>query len=128
MKLDRVKGDIRKPKDIQRVVNAFFRKVKKDALLAPYFKEKTPEEWDAFLPMMYSFWENVLFYSGGYFGNPMARHKEMHELRSFTQAHFDQWLELFTESVDRLYAGPNAEIMKVRAHSIATVMQVKIAQ
>ena len=111
--MDKIKQkvDLKKPKDIHRVVNAFFEKVKKDALLAPYFADK-----------------NVLLYSGGYFGNPMARHKEMHELHAFTEAHFEQWLQLFTESVDRLYAGPNAEMMKERARNIATVMQVKIAQ
>ena len=128
--MDKIKQkvDLKKPKDIHRVVNAFFEKVKKDALLAPYFADKTAEDWEVFLPMMYSFWENVLLYSGGYFGNPMARHKEMHELHAFTEAHFEQWLQLFTESVDRLYAGPNAEMMNERARNIATVMQVKIAQ
>lgn len=122
------KRDIRKPRDIQRVVNTFFRGVKKDPLLSPFFTDKTKEEWATFLPMMYSFWENVLFYSGGYFGNPMARHKEMHELRNFTPAHFEQWLHLFSESIDQLYSGPHAEMMKERARNIATVMQVKLAQ
>ena len=122
------KKDIRKPRDIHRVVNTFFRMVKKDALLAPFFADKTKEEWDDFLPMMYSFWENVLFYSGGYFGNPMARHQELNTMRHFTEDHFNQWIMLFDESIDRLYAGENAEKMKERARNIATVMQVKLAQ
>ena len=128
IKSDTVKKDITKPKDIQLVVNAFFKKVKKDSLLAPYFADKTRAEWDVFLPVMYSFWENVLFYSGGYYGNPMQRHQEMNEMRSFTPEHFSQWLDLFCEAVDNKYAGEKAEIMKERARNIATVMQVKLGQ
>ena len=120
--------DISKPKDIQRIVNAFFKKVRKDALLAPYFVDKSREDWEIFLPVMYSFWENVLFYSGGYFGNPMQRHMDLNAMRSFSEAHYNQWLLLFTEAIDERYAGEKAELMKERAHNIATVMQVKMVQ
>ena len=75
---------------------------------------------------MYSFWENVLFYSGGYTGNPMQRHKEMNDMKSFSQEHFTRWLNLMSEVVDKWYAGEKAEMMKERARSIATIMQVKI--
>jgi hemoglobin len=44
------------------------------------------------------------------------------------RAHFDRWLELFRNTVDRLFAGPNAEEAKLRALSIATVMLVKVQQ
>ena len=123
-----VKRDITKPKDIQRIVDGFFKKVRKDTLLAPYFADKTQEECDSFLPVMYSFWENVLFYSGGYAGNPMQRHKEMNDMKSFTQEHFTRWLNLMSEVVDKWYAGEKAEMMKERARSIATIMQVKIGK
>lgn len=128
MKILAEKKDISKPKDIQRVINAFFKLVRKDALLATYFADKSKEDWDAFLPVMYSFWENVLFYSGGYFGNPMQRHKELNDLRSFSEEHYHQWLFLFSKAVDDRYAGEKAELMKERALNIATIMQVKLAQ
>ncbi|HSF88328.1 MAG TPA: group III truncated hemoglobin [Saprospiraceae bacterium] len=121
-----IKRDISKPKDIHRIVDRFFKKVNKDSLLAPYFADKTPDEWDAFLPVMYSFWENVLFYSGGYTGNPMQRHKEMNDMKSFSQEHFTRWITLMCEVIDKWYAGEKAEMMKERARNIATIMQVKI--
>jgi hemoglobin len=121
-------GDIRKPKDIQRVINAFFKKVRKDQLLSPYFADKTKEEWDVFLPVMYSFWENALFYSGGYSGNPMQRHMEMNAAHSFSAIHYERWLQLLTESIDERYAGEKAEMMKERARNISTIMQVKLAE
>ncbi len=120
--------DISKPKDIHRIVNAFFKKVRKDTLLAPYFADKSKEDWEAFLPVMYSFWENVLFFSGGYFGNPMQRHMDLNAMRSFSEAHYNQWLLLFAAAIDERYAGEKAELMKERARNIATVMQVKLVQ
>ena len=77
---------------------------------------------------MYSFWENVLFYSGGYFGNPMQRHIELNDMRSFSAEHYTQWLHLFESTIDDMYAGEKAELMKDRARNIATIMQVKLAQ
>jgi hemoglobin len=128
MKEETLRKDITKPKDIHRIINGFFKRVKKDALLSPYFADKSKEDWDAFLPLMYSFWENALFYSGGYLGNPMQRHKELNDIRSFSAEHFTQWLSLFEMTIDDMYAGEKAELMKERARNIATVMQVKLAQ
>jgi hemoglobin len=120
--------DIHKPKDIQRVINAFFRKVKKDKLLAPFFADKTKADWDAFLPVMYSFWENALFYSGNYMGNPMQRHSEMNETHAFAAEHYARWLELFAASIDERYAGEKAELMKERSRNISVIMQVKMQE
>jgi len=128
MKSNTLKKDITKPKDIQRIINAFFKRVRRDELLAPFFADKTKEEWDAYLPVMYSFWENVLFYSGGYYGNPMQRHRELNESYSFRDEHYIHWLDLFNEAVDKWYAGEKAEVMKERSRNIATIMQVKLAE
>ena len=120
------KGDIKKPKDIHRVVNAFFKKVKKDKGLAPYFADKTKEDWEAFLLLMSSFWENAVFYTGGYQGNPMQKHMEMNATRSFSPELYTRWLDLFVQSIDEKYAGEKADLMKERARNISTIMQVKI--
>ena len=42
--------------------------------------------------------------------------------------HFDRWLLLFNETVNKLFVGNKAELAKTRALSIATIMQVKIHQ
>ena len=118
--------DIQKPKDIHKVISAFFKKVKRDNLLAPYFADKTKADWEAFLPVMCSFWENALFYSGNYHGNPMQRHSEMNETRSFSAEHYTRWMELIVSSVDERFAGTNAELMKERSRNISVIMQVKM--
>lgn len=118
--------DVEKPKDVKRVVKAFFKKVKKDDLLSPFFADKSKADWEAFIGVMCVFWENVLFYTGGYSGNPMQRHREINSLHHFSENQFTRWVDLFCEAVDQRYAGTHAEMMKEQARQIATIMQVKL--
>ena len=75
---------------------------------------------------MYDFFENMLFYSCSYTGNPMELHKHINRLIPLTDAHFKQWFHLFSTTVNELFKGDTAELVKQRAKSIATVMQIKI--
>jgi glyoxylase-like metal-dependent hydrolase (beta-lactamase superfamily II) len=43
------------------------------------------------------------------------------------KTHFDQWVKLFKETTDEHFEGPNAETAKQRGMSIATLIQIKIA-
>jgi hemoglobin len=75
---------------------------------------------------MYQFWENTIFYTGSYEGNPMELHKHLHRLIPLTLEHFKQWNFLFIKTVDELFEGVNANLAKQRAVSISAVMQIKI--
>jgi hemoglobin len=118
--------DIQSRDDIVQVVNAFYEKAKQDELLGPIFTEKAKVDWEEHLPVMYDFWENVVFYTGNYGGNPMRIHQQLHQKITLTKKDFDKWLNLFFSTVDFLYEGEHAELIKQRAQSIATVMQIKI--
>ena len=76
---------------------------------------------------MFDFWENTLFYTGSYSGNPMKLHQKLHQMFTLTAKHFSQWVQLFTTTVDELFEGEKAELAKQRAISISAVMQTKIA-
>ena len=76
---------------------------------------------------MYDFFENVLFYTGAYTGNPMELHKHVNRLFPLTERHFKQWNNLFNTTVDEFFKGPKAKLVKERAKSISIVMQIKIA-
>jgi hemoglobin len=39
---------------------------------------------------------------------------------------FHQWIKLFNESVDELFSGEKADLIKLKASNIATVMQMQI--
>lgn len=117
------KKDIANKQDLEIIVNHFYEKVKQDDLIAIMFEHVN---WDTHLPLMYDFWDNVLFYTGNYTGNPMAKHMMANDRLQMTKKHFERWLMLFDKTVDELFSGKNAALLKERARSIATIMQIKI--
>jgi hemoglobin len=121
-----MKKDIESKKDIELLVNAFYEKVKADETIGYIFTDVVKVNWEKHLPVMYNFWENSLFYTGSYEGNPMEMHKHLHRAIPLSAAHFKQWILLFTNTVDELFEGKTANLAKQRAISIATVMQIKI--
>ena len=120
-----MKTDIRNRKDIEKLVNAFYDLVKTDPIIGYLFNDVAHVNWEEHLPKMYSFWENILFYTGNYEGNPMAKHKELHLKSTMTKFHFQQWNALFTQTVDKLFEGKKAEEIKNRALNISDAMMYK---
>lgn len=121
-----VKNDIATRQDIELLVNRFYEKVRADATIGYIFNDLVKVNWEAHLPVMYDFWESVIFFTGSYGGNPMITHRKLHQVAHLTTEHFNAWLKLFTETVDELFEGEKAELARQRALSIATVMQLKI--
>ena len=107
-----MKTDIRNRKDIEKLVNAFYEKVKTDEVIGYLFTDVAKVNWELHLPKMYDFWENILFYSANYSGSPMAVHKELHQKSTMTQEHFQHWNVLFNQTVDKLFEGAKADEIK----------------
>ncbi len=118
-----MKQDITNKQDIILLIDAFYEQVKTDAVIGYFFTEVN---WEAHLPRMYDFWENVVFHTGDYDGNPMIRHQKLHQKSPMRTEHFEHWLILFCQTVDGLFEGAQAEVIKQRAESITTIMQHKI--
>lgn len=121
-----MKNDIESKKEIELLVDTFYIKVKADELIGYIFTDIAKVNWEKHLPVMYSFFENMLFYTGSYTGNPMELHKHINRLYPLTAEHFVRWNLLFTTTVDELFTGDKAELAKQRAKSISAVMQIKI--
>jgi hemoglobin len=121
-----MKTDIRNREDIAALVNAFYNKVKVNPQIGHFFNEVVKVDWEKHLPKMYDFWEGIVFGVSNYSGNPINTHKEVHTLHAFSKADFDEWIRLFKQTVDEMYEGEKAELIKQRALSIATVMQLKV--
>lgn len=121
-----MKTDIINRKDIELLVSTFYEEVKRDQLIGPVFTVAIPINWDRHLPVMFDFWENVLFYTGSYTGNPMFVHQHVHKAFPLKVEFFDRWVALFEEVADRFFEGEKASLAKRRASSIATVMKIKI--
>jgi hemoglobin len=123
-----MKKEMENRDDVIRLVNTFYDRVKPDPVIGFFFSKVVDVHWEKHLPVMYNFWENIIFHTGGYTGNPMRIHMNLHRQSSMTKEHFDRWIKLFNETVDELFHGEKAEQAKQRALSIATVMQINIAQ
>lgn len=121
-----MKKDILTRKDIETLVDAFYVKIKKDDVIGFIFSEISQVNWEKHLPVMYNFFENMLFYTGTYTGNPMELHKHINKMFPLRSVHFNRWNLLFSTTVDELFAGKTAQLVKQRAKSISTVMQIKI--
>jgi len=121
-----MKKDIENRKDIELLITIFYEKVRSDETIGYIFNDIAKVDWEKHLPIMFDFWENVLFYTGAYNGNPMIVHQHLHRVVPLTKTHFKQWEKLFTGTVDELFDGNNAILANQRALSISTVMQMKI--
>ena len=120
--------DIENRKDIELLVDTFYKKVLKDKTIGYIFNKVAKIDWEKHLPLMYNFWETTILHKASYKGNPMKIHIDLNVKEPLKKEHFDQWLSMFNETVDELFHGEKAELAKTRAVSIATVIQIKIHQ
>ncbi|MBK8365010.1 MAG: group III truncated hemoglobin [Bacteroidetes bacterium] len=123
-----MKKDISGRPDIELAIKSFYDKVLADEKIGFIFTDIAKVNWEKHLPIMYDFWENVLFFSGKYNGDPMNVHRHLNNLIELKAEHFRRWTHLFNLTIDELFEGENAERAKQRALSIATVMQVKLSE
>lgn len=122
-----MKPDIENKDDLRLLIDAFYGKVRSNKVIGFIFNEVAKVDWAHHTPIIYDFWESVLFHTGPYARNPMAVHKALNEKHPLTAEHFKEWLRLFNQTADELFEGLNTELIKQRAQSIAMVMQLKIA-
>lgn len=103
MKDSRVKEQLITEENIRLLVNSFYAKVRKDALLSPIFSKVIGEDiemWQPHLETMYDFWSSLMLNSNRYKGNPFQKHVD---LSPFDMTLFDTWLHLFEETACEIY-------------------------
>ena len=101
---------------IDHFVEAFYGKVRDDALLGPIFAARIAD-WPAHLARMKAFWRSVLHNSGEFSGNPMLKHLVIPGL---DLSHFSRWLELFYATLRDAEGHPQATALVAgRARMIA---------
>lgn len=118
--------DIKNRADIELLVDNFYGKVKTDKLIGNFFTEVIQIKWEKHLSIMCDFWENIIFFSGNYIGNPMNLHQHLHKIKDIEKKHFNRWNKLFSASVDELFSGEKATLIKSKAKNIASIMQKNI--
>jgi hemoglobin len=121
-----MKKDIETRADVEEVLTVFYQKVFKDDLIGFFFTEVVPLNLDTHIPVIADFWESVLFGARGYRKNVMQVHQHISDLATIKKEHLNRWVQLFTQTINDLAEGDTAELMKQRAQSIATLMEIKI--
>jgi len=117
--------------DIFKLVSAFYKKVRNDTLLGPFFND-TIKDWNTHLDHLTTFWETSLFFTKKldkkYRGNPLEVHVKVDETynNSITEKHFGIWLNLWYQTIDELFEGEVADNAKRRARKMGTFMYLKI--
>ena len=111
--------DLDDPAQVAELVRRFYADVAQDDLLGPMFNDVAQVDWSLHLPKLTAFWCRLLFATPGYEGNPFRAHQLIHARQPFTAAHFERWLELFFETLDLGWTGPNVERVKAHATKVA---------
>ncbi len=120
------KKDIRNRNDIDQLMRRFYDKLLSDDEMAPIFEKVVAKGLESHFDILVDFWDNILFYTGAYKNNAMAKHMELNDWHPLKEIHFEKWLGYFNESVDESFDGVKAKLAKDRAQQIAILMQMKI--
>jgi len=121
-----MKRDVETREDLYNLLQAFYTKAFADEKIGRFFTEVVPLDLDTHLPVITNFWEAIVFNTQGYRKNVMEVHQHIHQLSHIKKEHLDRWVQLFTTNVDEHFEGPKATLMKQRAQSIATLIDIKL--
>ncbi|MFA4940543.1 group III truncated hemoglobin [Brevundimonas sp.] len=107
---------------IDALVEAFYARVRDDALIGPIFAARITD-WAPHLAQMKLFWSSVALSTGVYQGRPMPKHLPL----PIDARHFDRWLELFVETARALCPPVAANHFIERARRIAESLELGVA-
>jgi len=114
-------GDLDTPEEIAEMVRRFYQDVAQDDLLGPLFNDVAHVDWNEHLPKLTRFWCRALLGIEGYKGNPFRAHALIHARSPFGRVHFERWLELFGDTVELGWVGPNSTRALALADNVARV-------
>jgi hemoglobin len=120
------KRDIQDRQDLEELLRTFYTRAFDDDLIGRFFTEVVPLDLRTHIPVITDFWESVIFNKHNYRKNVMQIHQHIHQLSSIKKDHLDRWVLLFTGVIDEGFDGEKATLMKHRARSIATMMDIKL--
>lgn len=120
------KKDIKNRADIDDLMRRFYAKAMTDERIGYLFTDVAKLDLAHHLPIIGDFWETLLVGTGSYQKhgrNPLQVHADLHRKSPLHFEHFQRWLEIFKECVDKSFAGERADFLKLRAGMIANRMQ-----
>lgn len=121
-------NDIQNQDDLYLLVNEFYKKLLADESISYIFTEVVKIHLEEHLPILVTFWSQAILGTGGYTNNLTQIHLDINAKEYLSPELFTIWLDHFYTTVDENFKGSKTEQIKTQALSIATIMQIKIAQ
>ena len=109
--------------NVEQFVDGFYQRVLADPRLAPIFLDVAGIDLEVHLPHIKDYWCKLLLRETSYRRHTMNIHRALHAQQPLTEDDFQQWLALFTATLDAGYVGPYTEKARRIAGAIAANMQ-----
>jgi hemoglobin len=109
---------------IRRMVEQFYSRVRRDAMLGPVFARALGEDdaaWEAHFARLQDFWSSLMLRSGRYHGDPFSAHLRLPDI---APPMFDRWLALFRATCREVFAPEVADAFIERAERVARSLRM----
>lgn len=115
--------DLDTPEEIFEMVTRQYVDVVQDEVLTPYFNFGPGFiDWKAHIGSVTDYWCHVVLYAPDYDIDVIEHHRPLHQRDPFTPELFENWLQIFDDTVDGGWSGPHATTAKARARGMAWAM------
>jgi hemoglobin len=121
-------NDIKNQEDLYLLVADFYKKLLIDNRISYIFTDVVKIKLEEHLPILVTFWSQVILGTGGYSNNLTQIHLDVNLKEHLSPELFTIWLEHFYAAVDENFMGENSEKIKTQALSLATILKIKITQ
>lgn len=119
-------GDLNSSEEIFEMVTRQYSDIVQDDLLVPYFTFGPGFiDWRAHIASVTDYWVHVVLLAPDWDIDVLESHRHLHEHSAFTPELFDRWLQIFLDTVDGGWSGPNASLAKKRATGMARAMAMR---
>lgn len=106
---------------LERLVHAFYARVREDAELGPIFNAAITD-WPEHLEKLTAFWSSVMLTSGRYKGQPVPAHMKHRD--RINSALFDRWLALWGRTAHEMMSPAAAAALEGKAARIAESLKL----
>ena len=114
--------DIQTRDDMLNIMTAFYEQLMTDPIIGFFFTDVAQLDLAEHVPKVAQFWAFQVLGEKGYRGDVFNAHLQLHNKSAMNTDHFHRWLFILHNSIDHLYAGSNADLMKWKAAAIAKKM------
>jgi hemoglobin len=120
--------DITNQKDLYFLVDEFYKKLLDDNRINYIFTDVVKIKIEEHLPILVTFWSQMILGTGGYTNNLTDIHLKVDQLEHLTPELFDIWISHFENTVNENFLGKNANEIKLQAKNLSIILQIKIAK